>query len=82
MRNVALIAVASLLAGCAIIRYADGQRVAIEHEQPDLAELQAKADKACQESGGKAPATLVSNLPVNPSLPAALVRKVATYRCS
>lgn len=70
-----------LLPGCAVIRYADGQRVAIEHEYSDPSELQAKADAACTDSGGRPPAVLVSNLSVNPSLPAALTRRVATFRC-
>jgi hypothetical protein len=82
MKNIILIALVTMLAGCAIIRYADGERVAIEHEQTDPAELQPKADQACLQSGGKAPAKLVSNLSVNPSLPDGMARKVATFRCS
>lgn len=75
-----LIAVA-LLSGCAVVRYADGQRVAIEYEHQQPSELQPKADQACIESGGKPPATLVSDMSVNPSLPAAITRRLATFRC-
>lgn len=84
MRATVLAVAASMLAGCALVRHADGERVAIEHEMPDkyLGEIQSNADEACIRSGGKAPAKMVSNLPVNQSMPEWMVRKIATFRCS
>ena len=69
------------LSGCAMVRFADGQRVAIEHES-DPASLQEQADKACAASGGKPPASLISNLPLHDYAPAWMVRKVATFKCT
>lgn len=78
----ALPLVVALLAGCAVVRYADGQRVAIEHDpEVSQAELQSKADAACVQSGGHSPAKQISTASVNPSLPASMVRKVATFNC-
>lgn len=81
MKAIAILLAPALMAGCAVIRYADGERVAIEHENPDVQQLQAKADQACKDSGGHGSARLASNIPVNPSLPAGMSRMVATYRC-
>lgn len=81
MRAIIIIA-ALALPGCAVVRYADGERVAIEYEHQDPRELQPKADAACVESGGRPPASLISDVSVNPSLPAAITRRVASFRCS
>lgn len=78
----ALVLGAVLLAGCAHIQFADGERVSLEHDNVELAQLQVQADKACVQSGGKAPAVLVSNLPVADILPASMTRHAATYRCA
>lgn len=80
--RVALLLGVVLLAGCAQIKYADGERVAIEHENPDLTQLQAQADRACLQSGGRAPAVLASDMPVATIFPSALTRHTATFRCA
>ena len=84
MRLLLVFAIAWALSSCAVVRFADGQRVAIEHDMPDayLGEVQSKADAACERSGGKRPAVLISNLPLNDVLPSAMVKHTATYRCS
>jgi uncharacterized protein YceK len=82
MKKITAVAIAAmLLTGCATVRFADGERVAIEHDMVDAQRLQAQADQVCRESGGRAPATLVSDMPVNPALPPAISRMVATFRC-
>lgn len=77
------IAAALLLAGCAQIKFADGERVAIEHD-PMLAkaDVQAQADKACMQSGGRAPAVMVSDLPVTNVFPTSMTMHTATFRCA
>lgn len=82
MRMLALSAATALLVGCAQVKFADGERVAIEHETQTLADIQPQADQACVQSGGRAPAVLISSIPVSDFMPASMVRKVATFRCA
>lgn len=71
-----------LLTGCSSVQFSDGKSVSIRDEGATMQQLQSQADAACTASGGNAPATLISHLPLHNMLPAAIVAKVATYRCA
>lgn len=70
------------LTGCATVNFADGKTVSLRDEGATMEQLQSQANAACLGSGGKAPAVLISHIPLHNALPAALVAKVATYRCA
>lgn len=82
MRTI-IIALCLAVAGCAQVKYADGQRVALEHDIGAGVDeiVQKDADAACLKSGGKAPAVRLSSLPVTTVLPAWMTRHVSTFRC-
>lgn len=81
-RMLAAMAAACALSACAVVKYNDGERVALEHDGTTSAEtLQAKADDACALTGAKTAqhVATVHKVPGNPL--GRLGAMLSTFRC-
>ena len=76
-----LIVMGTLTTACSTVAFSDGDRVAIEHDfESQLDEARQMALAECRKTG-KTKATFLLTTSKNPALPAAMVRKISTFRC-